>query len=270
MHLSSEENQIDVCQDESHHDQPRSRHDKSATDDMRSSSTKPSPTRSALDPADVSQAHSKREVDSLAAASSQEATKSPNLVVAASRAKTCATKQFQKTRSFSAVEDTPDRSTTITDHLEVVDDAASNPSGALRDASYSRSDQLTRLKDKSDDKQPKDDESKNKLVASSSTLVGHSSKQLRVDSQSSCRDSTTQKASNRGGTLVMQFDYSADNQPMSLQLDLGQKSNSPIKIGRKNMNDSSGSDIRSEAEQSRSHMYNARPRLELDDRTATT
>jgi len=113
-------------------------------------------------------------------------------------------RHFIKTRSFSAVEETPDKKI-IADRLGVI------PDFPVRDVAHSRSEQLETHSLLRHDISERDDPN---LIASSSTVVDYSdiSRKDRVANDS-------QTPSSGGDTLIMQFDYFSNDQPMSLQND---------------------------------------------------
>lgn len=116
------------------------------------------------------------------------------------------TRHFQKTRSFSAVEDTPDKKV-ISKQLNTI------PDFPLKDISHSRSEQL---ETQSMQQSNTSDEIDSKLVASSSTVVDHSELMKCEDNSST---SSNRPPMMSGDTLIMQFDYFSNDQPMSLQHD---------------------------------------------------
>ena len=118
--------------------------------------------------------------------------------------KTSESRQFQKTRSFSAVEETPKKKTLNVDEHDSKD-------FSLKDVSHSRSEQLAMTQPQGaigEDEDPTPMNSKTCLVKRDGGSV------CRVDETSS-KHSAEQSYSG-GETLIMQFDY---DQPMSLQYD---------------------------------------------------
>lgn len=116
------------------------------------------------------------------------------------------TRHFQKTRSFSAVEDTPDEKV-ISNQLNTI------PDFPLKDVHHSRSDQL---ETQSMQQSNTTGELDSKLVSSSSTVVDHSELMNCEDNSST---SSNRPPMMSGDTLIMQFDYFSNDQPMSLQHD---------------------------------------------------
>lgn len=117
-------------------------------------------------------------------------------------------RHFQKTRSFSAVEDTPDKKV-MKDKLKTI------PDFPLKDGSHSRSEHLETQSLLQHDDSLKEVDSN--LLASSNTVVDHADEYLKPTPSSSVN--MTNKLDTCGDTLIMQFDYFSNDQPMSLQHD---------------------------------------------------
>lgn len=113
--------------------------------------------------------------------------------------KTIDERHMQKTRSFSAVEAHAEKTTT--DKLRTIQDSS------LKDVSHLRNEQLETPSPQRNS--ANNSEADTKLMASSSTVVDHS---INVE-----LDHETEAAG--GDTLIMQFDYYSNDQPMSLQND---------------------------------------------------
>lgn len=120
--------------------------------------------------------------------------------------KTAETRHFQKTRSFSAVEEKPDTKIPK-NQLSAVDDFP------LKDVAHSRSEHL-----ETQSLQPNDSSSdkKSKLIASSSTVVDQSDSMMKGEPSGKAVEGPSTLS---GDTLIMQFDYFSNDQPMSLQHD---------------------------------------------------
>lgn len=149
--------------------------------------------------------------DEIAALRSEQQSLTESLAQSAQRkstmtSKTSDTRHFQKTRSFSAVEDTPDKKV-ISNQLNTI------PDFPLKDVHHSRSDQL---ETQSMQQSNTSGELDSKLVTSSSTVVDHSELMKCEDNSSS---SSNRPPMMSGDTLIMQFDYFSNDQPMSLQHD---------------------------------------------------
>lgn len=115
-------------------------------------------------------------------------------------------RHFQKTRSFSAVEENPEKKVT-TERLRAI------PDFPLKDVAHSRSEQLetqSLQQQKHDVKQKENDLNQ---LAASNKVVDQSDDYLKTPS------SSTIAPDKRGDTLIMQFDYFSNDQPMSLQHD---------------------------------------------------
>lgn len=155
-------------------------------------------------------------------------------------------RQFQKTRSFSAVEDTPDKQV-IPEHLGAI------PDFPLKDVSHSRSEQL---------------ETQPQQMRQTNVSGQGGSKGLQVDIAQTDTKNEAPKLF-EGDTLIMQFDYYSNDQPMSLQ---NESQYSGASSGRSNMSElrKSGRDLSElssditpgEHNQIRVNRMNSRPRLD--------
>lgn len=161
-------------------------------------------------------------------------------------------RQFQKTRSFSAVEDTPDKKI-VSEHLSAI------PDFPLKDVSHSRSEQL--------ETQP--------MQPRQSVASGDGSEASKVPHVDIAKYETNSEAcsgtpkSLEGDTLIMQFDYYSNDQPMSLQNESqysGVSGRSGIiselrKSGR-DLTELGSNAARSELSQIKANRINSRPRLD--------
>lgn len=167
--------------------------------------------------------------------------------------KVAETHHFQKTRSFSTVEETPAKKTTPT-QLNAIKDLP------RKDIAHSRSDQLETYLAQQEEL---DDDDESKMMASSSTVVDHSEMVKCSSPRSICEEVEPMIS---GDTLIMQFDYFSNDQPMSLQHEsksiCSQNHNSSHL--RKSGRDLTGleADVaKSNYERTKSRVMNSRPRL---------
>lgn len=148
--------------------------------------------------------------DEIAALRSEQQTLTENLAQRKSPlvSKVAETRHFQKTRSFSAVEDTPDKKVNNNNQLNTI------PDFPLKDVTHCRSEQLETQS--MQQQSSASEETDSKLIASSSTVVDHSELMRGEDHSGS---SSSRPPMMSGDTLIMQFDYFSNDQPMSLQHD---------------------------------------------------
>lgn len=161
-------------------------------------------------------------------------------------------RQFQKTRSFSAVEDTPDKKV-ATEHLSAI------PDFPLRDVSHSRSEQLKT--------QPK--QQRLSIESGDSSGVARRPQSDITKGEIKSEDCSETPKSFDGDTLIMQFDYYSNDQPMSLQ---NESQYSGVSSGRSGVSDlrKSGRDLtelssditHDELNQIKANRINSRPRLD--------
>lgn len=118
-------------------------------------------------------------------------------------------RQFQKTRSFSAVEETPEKSTLNVDKHETSKDFP------FKDVSHSRSEQLGMQQKQGT--ATGEDEDATPMNSKTCLLVGKDGGSgSQVDGGTGLTKQTSEQPFTGGETLIMQFDY---DQPMSLQYD---------------------------------------------------
>lgn len=193
----------------------------------------------------------------------QDDCKSPDTIttsVSATRAvESC--RHFKKTRSFSAVEETPEQLVT-SERLSAIPDLP------RKEAAHSRSE---RLETQSLNQENAGLDPKTMLIASSNTIVDDNSESAQIETSRRQNDIIS-GVDDCDNTLIMQFDYFSEDQPMSLQHDPRFDAASTCgKRGAGSQFHESGRDltelesdvVRSGFGRAKNNRMNSRPRLEL-------
>lgn len=199
------------------------------------------------------------DLDKIEEIASKQSIVSKNDLVKSSKSpqagRVCDLRQFQKTRSFSAVEETSDKKVIVPEHLSAI------PDFPLKDVSHSRSEQL--------ETQPAERQSAGSGEGDDVSRRPHL-EITRSETKSEACGGTPK--SFEGDTLIMQFDYYSNDQPMSLQHESQYRGDSSSARSGASEHRKSGRDLtelssdvtQHELNQIRANRMSSRPRLDTD------